>query len=76
VALEARSWAALGDRESVVARASSGPGCQRNEGAAAGVEGAIQKGRRISHKDVTDARAVWAGRDGFVLRGRRGQWAG
>jgi hypothetical protein len=39
-------------------------------------EGANQKGKRISCEDVTDARAGWAGRDGFGLRGWRGRWAG
>jgi hypothetical protein len=39
-------------------------------------EDANQKGKRISREDVTDARAGWAGRDGFGLRGRRGRWAG
>jgi hypothetical protein len=38
-------------------------------GEAAGSEGVNQKGRRISHEDATDARAGWAGRDGFGLRG-------
>jgi hypothetical protein len=32
-------------------------------------EGVIQKGKRISRKDVTDARAGWVGRDCFGLRG-------
>jgi hypothetical protein len=39
-------------------------------------EGANQKGKRISREDVTDARAGWAGRDGFDLRGWCGWWAG
>jgi hypothetical protein len=39
-------------------------------------EGVIQKGKRISHEDVTDARAGWAGRDCFGLLGQRGRWAG
>jgi hypothetical protein len=39
-------------------------------------EGVIRKGKRISHEDVTNARAGWAGRDCFGLRGRRGRWAG
>jgi hypothetical protein len=38
-------------------------------GEAASSEGANQKGRRISHEDAIDARAGWAGRDGFGLRG-------
>jgi hypothetical protein len=45
-------------------------------GEAAGSEGVNQKGRHISREDVTDAQAGWAGRDGFGLLGRRGQWAG
>jgi hypothetical protein len=45
-------------------------------GEAAGSEGTNQKGRCIPRKDVTDAQAGWANRDGFGLRGRRGQWAG
>jgi hypothetical protein len=45
-------------------------------GDAAGSEDANQKGIRISREDVTDARAGWAGRDGFGLRGQRNQWAG
>jgi hypothetical protein len=28
-------------------------------------EGVIRKGKRISREDATDARAGWAGRDGF-----------
>jgi hypothetical protein len=39
-------------------------------------EGVIQKGKCISREDATDARAGWAGRDCFGLRGRRGWWAG
>jgi hypothetical protein len=39
-------------------------------------EGVIRKGKRISHSDMTDARARWAGRDCFGLRGRRDRWAG
>jgi hypothetical protein len=39
-------------------------------------EGTNQKGKRISRKDTTVARAGWASRDGFGLRGRRGRWAG
>jgi hypothetical protein len=45
-------------------------------GEAGGSEDVKQKGRRISYEDATDARAGWADRDGFGLRGRRGQWAG
>jgi hypothetical protein len=32
-------------------------------------EGVIRKGKRISREDATDARAGWAGRDYFGLRG-------
>jgi hypothetical protein len=39
-------------------------------------EGVIRKRKRISRDDATDARAGWAGRDCFGLRGRRGRWAG
>jgi hypothetical protein len=39
-------------------------------------EGANQKGKRISREDAIDARAGWAGRDSFNLRGRHGRWAG
>jgi hypothetical protein len=39
-------------------------------------EGVTRKGKRISREDATDARAGWAGRDDFGLRGRRGRWAG
>jgi hypothetical protein len=36
----------------------------------------IRKGKRISREDAIDARAGWAGRDCFGLRGRHGRWAG
>jgi hypothetical protein len=36
-------------------------------------EGVIRKGKCISCKDATDARAGWAGRDDFGLPGRRGR---
>jgi hypothetical protein len=39
-------------------------------------EGVIRKGKRIFHEDATDARAGWADRDDFGLRGRRGRWPG
>jgi hypothetical protein len=39
-------------------------------------EGVIQKGKRISREDATDARAGWASQDCFSLRRRRGRWAG
>jgi hypothetical protein len=34
------------------------------------------KGKTYSREDVTDARARWADRGGFGLRGQRGQRAG
>jgi hypothetical protein len=39
-------------------------------------QGANQKGKRIFREDAPDARAGWAGRDGFGLWGRHGWWAG
>jgi hypothetical protein len=39
-------------------------------------EGMIRKGKHISREDATDARAGWAGRDCFGLRGWCGRWAG
>jgi hypothetical protein len=39
-------------------------------------EGVIRKGKQISREDATDARARWAGKDCFGLRGRHGRWAG
>jgi hypothetical protein len=39
-------------------------------------EGVNRKGKCISREDATDARAGWAGRGDFGLRGRCGQWAG
>jgi hypothetical protein len=36
-------------------------------------EGVFRKGKHIFREDVTDARAGWAGRDDFSLRGRRGR---
>jgi hypothetical protein len=61
VAPEVRRWAALGGRESVAARASSGGsrwgmeltagnGCQRNEGEATDAESVNQKGKCIPVK--------------------------
>jgi hypothetical protein len=44
---------------------TAGPGCQRDEGEAAGSEGANQNGRHIPREDVTDARAGWAGEGWF-----------
>jgi hypothetical protein len=39
-------------------------------------EGVNRNRKRIFCEDMTDARARWAGRDDFSLRGRRGPWAG
>jgi hypothetical protein len=36
----------------------------------------IQKGKRISREDATDARAGWAGWDSFSLWGWHSRWAG
>jgi hypothetical protein len=85
VAPEARSWVALGGREAVVARASSGSwrwgmeltaGAHLTERRGRGQPGRREpKGKTYSREDVTDARARWAGRGGFDLRGQRGQRA-
>jgi hypothetical protein len=87
VAPEARSWAALGGRESVAARASSGGWRWGTELAAEarlsekrGRGGRRKrrepKGKAYSREDATDAWARWASRGSFGLRGQRGQWAG
>jgi hypothetical protein len=87
VAPEARSWAALGGREEVVARASSGGwrwGTELTVGACLterrGRSGQLgrrePKGKTYSREDATDARARWAGRGGFGLWGQRGQRVG
>jgi hypothetical protein len=39
-------------------------------------EGMNKKGKHISREDMTDARAGWAGQDGFGLWGWHGRWAG
>jgi hypothetical protein len=86
VAHEARSWAALGGREVVVARASSGGwrwGTELTAGARLterrGRGGQLgrrkPKGKMYSREDATDARARWAGRGGFGLREQQGQRA-
>jgi hypothetical protein len=86
VAPEARSWAALGGKESVVARASSGGwrwGTELTVGARlsekqgrGGRRGRREpKGKMYSREDATDAWVRWAGRGSFGLRGQRGQWA-
>jgi hypothetical protein len=87
VAPEARSWAALGGREVVAAWASSGGwrwwteltagACLTERRGKDGQHGRREpKGKTYSREDATDARARWAGRGGFGLRGRRGQQAG
>jgi hypothetical protein len=87
VAPEARSWAAFGGRESVVARASSGgwrwgteliAGAQLSEKRGRGGRRGRRelKGKTYSREDATDAWARWAGRGSFGLRGQRGQRAG
>jgi hypothetical protein len=87
VAPEARSWAALGGREAVAARASSG-GWRWGMELTAGARLTERRGRggqlgrrepkrkTYSREDATDARARWAGRGGFGLRGQQGQRAG
>jgi hypothetical protein len=87
VAPEAWSRAALGGRESVAARASSGGwrwGTELTVGARlsekrgrGGRRGRREpKGKMYSREDAIDARARWAGRGSFSLRGQQGQWAG
>jgi hypothetical protein len=87
VAPEARSWAALGGREVVAARASSGGwgwGIELTAGARLterrGRGGQLgrrePKGKTYSREDAIDARARLAGLGGFGLWGQRGQWAG
>jgi hypothetical protein len=86
VAPEAWSWAALGGREAMAARASSGGwrwGMELTAGAylteRRGRGGQLgrrePKGKTYSREDATDARPRWAG-GGFGLRGQRGQQAG
>jgi hypothetical protein len=80
VAPEARSGAALGGREAVAARASSGDwrwGMEltaearlterRGKGGQLGRR--KPKGKTYSREDATDALARWAGRGGVDLRG-------
>jgi hypothetical protein len=87
VAHEARSWAALGGREEVATRVSSGGwrlGTELTAGACLterrGRGGQLgrrePKGKTYSREDAIDARARWACRGGFSLRGQRGQRAG
>jgi hypothetical protein len=87
VAPEAQSWAALGGREAVTEHASLGGwrwGTELTAGARLterrGRGGQLgrrePKGKMYSREDATDARARWAGRGGFGLRGQRGQRAG
>jgi hypothetical protein len=75
VAPEAWSGAALGGWGTVAA-GGGGWSSQRDKGEAASSESVNQKGKRISLEDATDARARWAGRGSFFLRGQRGQRAG
>jgi hypothetical protein len=86
VAPEPRSWAALGGQESVAARASLGGwrwGTELTAGARlsekrgrGGRRGRREpKGKTYSREDATGARARWAGRGSFGLRGQRGQRA-
>jgi hypothetical protein len=87
VAPEARSWAALGGRESAVSRGSSSGqrwgtvltvrarlSEKRGRGGRRGWR--EPKGKTYSREDVTDARARWAGQGSFGLRGQRDQYAG
>jgi hypothetical protein len=87
VAPEAWSWAALGGRGAVAARASSGSWRWEMElTAGAWLTERRGRGGQLGRREPKgkmyfsrrhDRRATrWAGRDGFVLRGRRGQWAG
>jgi hypothetical protein len=80
VAPEARCWAALGGREAVTARVSSGGwrwGTELTAGARLterrGRGGQLGRrepnGKMYSREDVIDARARWAGRGGFGLGG-------
>jgi hypothetical protein len=86
VAPEAWSWAALSGRGAVAVRASSGGwrwGTELTAGARLterrGRDGQLgrrePKGKMYSREDATDARARWAGRGDFGLRGQRGQRA-
>jgi hypothetical protein len=80
VAPEARSWAVLGGQEAVTARASLGRWRWGTE-LTAGAHLIERRGRgsplgrhepkrkTYSREDATDARARWAGRGGFGLRG-------
>jgi hypothetical protein len=87
VAPDARSWAALGGREVVAARASSsgwrwgtelttGAHLTERRGRGGQLERREPKGKTYSREDATDARARWAGRGSFGLQGQRGQRAG
>jgi hypothetical protein len=80
VAPEAWSWAALGGREAVAVRASSGGWRWRTEltvgarlterrGRGDQLGRREPKGKTYSREDATDARARWAGWGGFGLRG-------
>jgi hypothetical protein len=84
---EARSWVALGGREAVVARVSSGgwrwgteliarARLPERRGRGGQLRRREPKKKTYSREDATDARARWAGRGGFSLRGQRGQRVG
>jgi hypothetical protein len=87
VAPEVRSWAALGGRESVAAWVSWGgwrwateltAGARLSEKRGRGGQRGRRepKGKTYSREDATDARARFAGRGSFGLRGQRGQRVG
>jgi hypothetical protein len=80
VAPEARSWAALGGRESVAARASSSgwrwgteltAGSRLSEKRGRGGQRGRRepKGKTYSREDATDVRARWAGRGSLACGG-------
>jgi hypothetical protein len=81
VAPEARSWMALGGREAVVARVSSGgrrwgteltarAHLTERQGKGGQLGRREPKGKTYSREDATDVRARWAGRGGFGLQGQ------
>jgi hypothetical protein len=87
VAPEARSWAPLGGREAMAARASSRGwrwGTEltaevhltKRRGRGGQLERCEPKGKTYSREDAIDARARWAGQGDFSLQGQRGQRAG
>jgi hypothetical protein len=87
VAPETWSWAVLGGRGEVAAWVSSGgwrwgmeltAGARLTErrGRGGRFERHEPKGKMYSPRRHDRRAARWTGRDGFGLRGRRGQWAG